>query len=611
MKNQLRLMPRLLHRLLIMCVLLILIINSLPSMFAKQSQITIASIAPIEAQLLSSTLAKSMQRADELGLVVSVDNQSRETHLLFSNQASEPTVILSQLRSELEGCANITLDSVSSVPTWLGSITSQPIKLGLDLSGGALFVLEVDTQTAIAKRLEDIALALQTELRSEKLRGVRVNSSSYEFISLSSYSGFDDKFNTVMDSFVRNYPGLMSRALDSNNMQLAFDEFQFKQLEYQYVEQAITTMRGRIEQLGITEGVVQLQGKNRIRIEIPGIKDLEQAERLIGATASLTFYQFAQYVPQQARYSIEDSEFGRLTLAALPIFTGSNITDAQSGRDEYGQPLVNLVLDNEGGQKMSDFSKHNVGRPMATVFSEYQLSKGGIQRKTERVINVATIQTHLGNRFSLTNLNSPQEAHELALLLRAGSLDSPVNIVEKRIISASLGERNVSNGFYALGFGLAMTMILMFVIYGRLGVIANLALATNIGCLLGLMAMTPSAVLTLPGIAGLVLTVGMAVDTNVLIFERIRQEHKRGVPSYSAVYRGFQRAWGTILDANLTTLICALVMLSIGYGPVKGFAITLAIGLVSSVFAGVAVSQLLFAIMSPHRLLPIRQEVKQ
>lgn len=599
-------MPSVGQRFIILSALMLLVSNSLPSFWGHQDQIVVSGLSASLAREKSPTTNELLQQADDLNLIISEQVIAKgHTNLTvrFTDTDIDAQAFHSAIQSELEESAEVKLNNVSSAPQWFNHLSAQPIKLGLDLSGGALFVLEVDTQVAMNERLGHVAKALKAVVRQSKLSGTRVDNRNSSQVTVSYSESRHAQLHPTLKDFVAQYDGLYVNKVRNGHSTLQYTIEKQKELTNQYVEQALVTMRSRIEQLGITEGVVQRQGQARIRIEIPGIKDLQQAERLIGATAGLAFHQFAEFSKESASIRIVGQHYGSLKLAAKPIFTGNNISDAQMGRDESGIPLVNLVLDSKGGEKMSSFSKENVGNPMVTLFSEYQADEHGNMHKAERIINVATIQTQLGNRFSITQMNSISEARELAMLLRAGSLDAPVRIVQKRIINASLGEQNVKNGMLALALGLVLTMIFMVVFYRRLGLIANLALLFNLACLTGLMALIPNAVLTLPGIAGLVLTVGMAVDTNVLIFERIRQEQRKGAPARIAMILGYKHAWTTILDANLTTLICALVMLSIGYGPVKGFAITLSLGILTSVFTGVALSRTLSAYLPATWLL--------
>ena len=600
MKNRISLMPSLWRKLAIFSVLIILVGNSLPSFFGQQEQILVTGLTTPDIKRLSPSAASLIDNAKD---ILVTETPAGQVAIQFTNDEHDTQQLHTAMKAQLEGHGEVILNQVSAAPLWLSAYTADPIKLGLDLNGGALFVLEVDTETALRERIQNMTQALQSRVREARILGTRVVADDTTGLSISFTASRAPAVNTIVQQFKSNYQGLTVAKQSVGNIQLRFTPAREQALVTQYVNQALTTMRSRIEQLGITEAVIQTQGKARIRIEIPGIKDLEKAERLIGATASLAFYQLAKHATDQPRFHLNSEKYGRFNLAARPIFTGSNISDAQMGRDEQGLPLVNLVLDNTGGAKMSSFTKDNIGNPIVTLFSEYVLDENGEMRKSESVINVARVQSQLGSRFSITNMASAEEAQELAMLLRAGSLEAPVSIVQKRIINASLGEQNVKNGMLALALGLAMTMGFMMLFYRRLGVVANIALVLNLCCLTGLMALTPNAVLTLPGIAGLVLTVGMAVDTNVLIFERIRLERDKGVPPATAMVLGYKNAWTTILDANVTTLICALVMLSIGYGPVKGFAIALSLGLVTSVFTGVAVSKTLSAYLGADWLL--------
>ncbi len=356
------------------------------------------------------------------------------------------------------------------------------------------------------------------------------------------------------------------------------------------VQQNLQTMRSRIEELGITEALVQRQGENRIRIELPGVQDPAAAKNVIGATASLAFYA----VKEQGTGStmvIPDQNGQPVRVGRKPVLTGDHIVDARASLGEMGMAEVNIVLDSSGGKIMSEFSRHNVGKPMATSYNEYSRDSAGNTEQSNQIISVATIQSQLGSRFRITGSGSLQESQELALLLRAGSLTAPVTIVEERTIGPTLGAENIQNGFAALGLGLGLTLLFMAVWYRRLGWVANIALIGNMVMLFGLLALIPGAVLTLPGIAGLVLTVGMAVDTNVLIFERIKDKQKEGRTLAQAIDRGFSSAFGTIFDANFTTMITAVVLYTIGNGPIQGFALTLGLGLLTSMFTGIFASR--------------------
>jgi preprotein translocase subunit SecD len=401
------------------------------------------------------------------------------------------------------------------------------------------------------------------------------------------------RYSDLLKNMKESYPELNQEKQGDNKIMLTYSSQEQVKFRQETMKQTLKTMRGRIEELGITEAVTLKQGKNRIRIELPGVHDPYEAKRIIGATASLDFYQMADNSKAAGILNMRDDAGRKLRMNSQVVFSGSHIKNARAGQDEMGRPLVNLTLDSVGGKKMSLFSKHNIGQPMVTVFSEFYRNAKDETVKKSKVINVATIQQHLASQFSITNMSSPQAAQELALLLRAGSLTAPVTIVKQRSIEATLGVDNIDNGIKALSIGITFTLLFMAFWYRTLGMIANLALALNLISLLGLMSLLPGAVLTLPGIAGLVLTVGMAVDTNVLIFERIKEELKRGRKVMSAIESGYKNAFSTILDDNITTMITGIILYSVGYGPIKGFAIILCLGILTSMFTGVFVSKAL------------------
>ena len=349
-------------------------------------------------------------------------------------------------------------------------------------------------------------------------------------------------------------------------------------------------MRGRIAELGITEASVQRQGENRIRIELPGVQDPAAAKDVIGATASLAFHSMPTTQTRQT-LSLLDRDGHPVNVHRRAILAGEHIIDARAGISDMGTAEVNISLDSAGGRKMSQFSRANIGQPMATLYNEYSRDAKGESQQVSEVISVATIQSQLGSRFRITGVGSMQDAQELALLLRAGSLTAPVTIIEERTIGPSLGAENVQNGFAALALGLALTLSFIALWYRRMGWVANFALLANMVCLFGLIALVPGAVLTLPGIAGMVLTVGMAVDTNVLIFERIKDKMREGRTFAQSIDKGFHSAFSSIFDANLTTMIVAIALYTIGNGPIQGFAITLGLGLLTSLFTGVFLSR--------------------
>ena len=372
-----------------------------------------------------------------------------------------------------------------------------------------------------------------------------------------------------------------------NRLTLSRLEAESVALRNMTVQQNLQIMRSRIEELGITEASVQRQGDQRIRIELPGVQDPAQAKNVIGATASLAFYE----VVNNGGKTLPDQNGNLIHVNQSPVLTGEHIVDARANFGEMGMPEVNISLDSQGGKMMADFSGRHIGKPMATAYSEYSRNEKGEVVQTNKIISVATIQSALGSKFRITGAGSMQDAQSLALLLRAGSLTAPVTIVEERTIGPTLGAENITNGFSALALGLGLTLLFMAVWYRRLGWVANVALLANMVMLFGLLALIPGAVLTLPGIAGLVLTVGMAVDTNVLIFERIRDKLKDGNSVAMSINNGFSSATSTILDANFTTMITAIVLYTIGNGPIQGFALTLGLGLLTSMFTGIFASR--------------------
>ncbi|WP_420794536.1 protein translocase subunit SecD [Thalassomonas haliotis] len=578
------------QNLVIMTTLILLLVSALPNFYSKQINIQLTprseASKPITPQSLKALLFKQEQQLAE----ISADKT--HTSLVLSDETVRAQVE-KVLQDNLAGQYVISSTLASNAPVWLQAMGGEPIKLGLDLSGGVLFVLDVDIEQALTERLTQISLSLKSMVMENKLRGVKVSGSGQSGIALTLAASSTGSLKPLLAEISRIYPELTPEKVTAHRLSLAYSEPERVKFRQQIMKQTIKTMRGRIEELGITEAVTQQQGKNRIRIELPGVHDPEQAKRIIGATASLEFYQLAANSRAMGVKHIRDENGRSLALNSQAVFTGANIKNASPGRDQMGAPLVNLTLDSAGGKKMSKFSKENIGKPMVTVFSEFYRNKNNEAVKKSKVINVANIQSHLGAQFSITHMPSLKEAQELALLLRAGSLTAPVTIVKQQTIEATLGADNINNGIKALTLGIALTLVFMMLWYRGLGLIANIALGLNLMSLLGLMSLLPGAVLTLPGIAGLVLTVGMAVDTNVLIFERIKEELKRGRKVLTAIEVGYKHAFATILDANITTLITGLILYAIGYGPVKGFAVILCLGILTSMFTGVFVSKAL------------------
>lgn len=487
------------------------------------------------------------------------------------------------LKGHLDSSNTVALAMEPAAPAWLIKAGFSPITLGLDLRGGVQFLLDVDMEPVYQAHrqmaMDEITQAVGTaraRIQGETIQVTLPRNQDMQKIRTLLRTQF-----TTWDSRVRD-----------NMVTLSLPDSEKSTLRNLTLVQNIQILRSRIGELGITEAVVQRQGDSRIRIELPGVQDPAAAKDVIGATSSLAFHAMSSGNQRQT-LTVPDQDGRPVHLNQRAILDGEHIIDARAGIGDMGTPEVNISLDTNGGRKMSDFTRGNIGQPMATLYSEYSQDEKGQTQQTSEVISVATIQSPLGNRFRITGVGSMQDAQELALLLRAGSLTAPISIVEERTIGPTLGAENVKNGFAALALGLGLTLTFISIWYRKLGLVANLALLANMVCLFGLIALLPGAVLTLPGIAGMVLTVGMAVDTNVLIFERIRDMMKEGRSFSQSIDRGFQSAFSSIFDANLTTMIVAIALYTLGNGPIQGFAVTLGLGLLTSMFTGIFLSRAL------------------
>ncbi|WP_421251467.1 protein translocase subunit SecD [Aeromonas sp. 600584] len=498
------------------------------------------------------------------------------------------------------------LNLAPSTPAWLEAIGAAPLKLGLDLRGGVHFLMEVDMAEALTKQQEQMVQDFRAELRTQKIRysGVRRVGDQVQVI-------FRDEADQerAVSHLRRQNPDLtftIEQKGDEFILLAGLSEAKIKEVKKYALEQNITIIRNRVNELGVAEPLVQQQGAERIVVELPGIQDTARAKEILGATATLEFHMVDEAADIQAAAEgrvppsskVYTDRNGRpVVLHKRVILTGDHIVGAQSGFDEYSRPQVNIKLDGQGGNKMANFTKDNVGKGMATVFIEYkpvgQPGPDGKRkfRKQEEVINVATIQSRLGSQFRITGIDNANEAHNLALLLRAGALIAPIQIVEERTIGPSLGQQNIDSGMEAIGWAMLVIVLFMGIYYRAFGWVANLALCMNLVLIVGIMSMIPGATMTLPGIAGIVLTLGMAVDANVLIYERIREEIRNGRGVQQAIHLGFDRAFSTIADSNVTSLITCVILFGIGTGAIKGFALTLGIGLTASMFTAITVSR--------------------
>jgi len=491
-----------------------------------------------------------------------------------------------------------------ATPAWLKSLGGSPMKLGLDLSGGVHFTMEVDMTAALNKSLETMVQDFRSDLRGEKIRykTIRRVSGQDKVQVVMRTAELKEQAERFLKDRYRSYLFSDDRSNDLGFV-VSLSDAKIKEIRTYAIKQNETIIRNRVNQIGVAEPNVQRQGAERIIVQLPGIQDTARAKEILGATAILEF----RLVDENS--DVRDAAAGRVPpgseiimhkkgypvlLKKRIILGGSHITGAQSGADEFQRPQVNIQLDSKGGNKMSAFTKTAQGKRMATVFIEYKPSgkkdKNGKALppiKVEEVINVATIQARLGRSFRITGIDSPAEAQTLSLLLRAGALVAPIQIVEERTVGPSLGKENIESGMKAVVLGFLMVLIFMAIYYKAFGLVANLALGVNLVLIFAVMSLIPDAALTLPGIAGIVLTVGMAVDANVLIFERIREELADGRSPQQAIHEGYNSAFSTIMDANITTLIAAVILFAVGTGPIAGFAVTLAIGILTSMFTAI------------------------
>ena len=499
----------------------------------------------------------------------------------------------------------VALNLAPTTPQWLSNFGAQPMKLGLDLSGGVHFKLEVDVEAALLRKLEFYTSATKKLLREKRIRGfVSLEDEQTVYLRFKTQAQREDAYAALRDEF----PELVVQRGDNSRA----GEFTFtavmslaqrEEISTYAVQQNLTTLRNRVNELGVSEPLVQKQGRNRIVVELPGIQDTAEAKRILGKTANLEFKLVATSdaplsTRQQFSYRSADRAAASEWLEREVVITGERVSNAQASFDQNGRPNVNISLDNEGGTLMHRATRNNIKRRMGVLFIErkhrtrYETGADGaeviikIPYDEKKIITAPVIQSALGAQFQITGLDSPQESSELALLLRAGALAAPIDFVEERTIGPSLGAENIAKGVKSVQIGVLLVVLFMLFYYRVFGVAAVTALACNLMLLIACMSIL-GATLTLPGIAGIVLTVGMAVDANVLIFARIREEIRHGLSPQMAIHAGFQRAVVTILDANITTLLVALILYAVGTGPIKGFAVTLSIGIITSMFTAI------------------------
>ncbi|MDP2543170.1 protein translocase subunit SecD [Photobacterium damselae subsp. piscicida] len=564
----------------------IMLLSAIPTWFGEDAAVQISA----KGGPVPTPFAIKKELDDNHIAIKKIEQKPAHTIVILDeeDQQTKAKEVLAKLIKGENAEERLTLALEPAAPMWLQDMGFEPIKLGLDLRGGVQFLLDVDVNQVFKVQGQSLADDLRADFRKEGIRAARVEIMAADKLLVRLPSS--DANSKIRHFVEQQYPQWQPTNGNGDNLILTLKEKEQTELRNLTVQQNLQTMRSRIEELGITEAVVQRQGENRIRIELPGVQDSAAAKKVIGATASLAFYAVKQEGTGSTMV-LDDKQGRPVRVGRKPVLSGDHIIDARAGFGEMSTPEVNITLDSAGGHIMSEFSRHNIGKPMATSYSEYSRNDKGETVQTNTIISVATIQSQLGSRFRITGAGSLEDAQQLALLLRAGSLTAPVTIVEERTIGPTLGAENIKNGFAALALGMGVTLLFMAVWYRRLGWVANIALICNMIMLFGLLALIPGAVLTLPGIAGLVLTVGMAVDTNVLIFERIKDKLKEGRSFAQAIDCGFSSAFSTIFDANFTTMITAVVLYAIGNGPIQGFALTLGLGLLTSMFTGIFASR--------------------
>lgn len=589
--------------LLILAVVVLAFIYAAPNLYPPDSAIQVTP-SRAGAEMSERTLEDVRKALDAADIEYFGEEVTGSTALfrLASTDAQLPAKAAIQRR--LGDDYIVALNLAPTTPQWLVDLGAGPMTLGLDLSGGVHFLMEVDMAEYVKGRMTNYREDLRNSLREEDIK-YRIIVADDTKLRLSFRK---EELRTEARAFVnRSYPGeflIQEEEVDGNfDLLLSVTEQQVKEFEDYAVKQNLMTLRNRVNELGVAEPLVQRQGRNRIVVELPGVQDTAEAKKILGKAANLEFRLEAE--SGASRFATEEytfrSEGGRTArLEKKVITTGDSVTNASSSFDENSFPQVNISLDSKGGAMMTQVTKRAVQRRMAVLFVErkpkttYEMIDGVEQPKTiqvveKSIISLATIQSVLGNSFRITGLGAA-EAPELALLLRAGALAAPMDFVEERTVGPSLGAENIEKGALSVGAGLLLVLVAMIVFYRVFGLVANIALAINLTLLVALMSLI-GATLTLPGIAGIVLTVGMAVDANVLIFSRIREELRNGRSPQQAIHEGYDRAFLTIFDANITTLIVAVILFAVGTGPVKGFAVTLSFGILTSMFTAVMVTR--------------------
>jgi preprotein translocase subunit SecD len=581
---------------LVLSIFLVSLIYSLPNLYGEDPSVQVSS-----AQALVQEQANKIEATIKTAGVNLKAFEFKDGRILarFTN-TDDQLKVADLLRDQMGNDATVALNLAPTTPAWLQKIGADAMYLGLDLRGGVHFLLEVDMDAAVSQAEERYTEDLRLALRDAKIRYLSVTKDN-AFIKIKLKSA-DDK-PALFDVLSKGFKGLkVTEPDEQDQLWVQMSEVDVREVKKFAVAQNMTTLRNRVNELGVAEPVIQQQGDNRIVVQLPGVQDTTRAKEILGTTATLEYRlvdvehdvqkAVEGHVPVGSKLYYEKNK-SPVLLDKRVIVTGDQIVDASSGMDQDGRPAVFISLNGVGAAKMGKLTQANLGKPMAVVFIENKIDTKVVdgqkvrrKEKIEKVISVATIQGVFSKRFQTTGLDSPQDARNLSLLLRAGALAAPVDIVEERTVGPSLGQDNINKGVLSFVVGFVLVVLLMAGYYKLFGLIADFALAFNVVIVVAILSML-QATLTLPGIAGIILTVGMSVDANVLIFERIREELKNGNSPQSAIYMGYDRAFATILDSHVTNLVVAVVLFAFGTGSVKGFAVTLIIGILSSMFTAI------------------------
>ncbi|WP_273404214.1 protein translocase subunit SecD [Actinobacillus porcinus] len=591
--------------LMVILVIAIGALYALPNIYGEDPAVQISGTRGQEANTQTLAEVQSLLTANQIEpKSIVLENGSI---LARFNDTTAQLLAKDKIAERLGNQYSTALNLAPATPAWLSSIGGNPMKWGLDLRGGVRFLMEVDMNTALSKGQEQLQDSVKTSLRKEKIRYTSIKSGN-DFSTIVTLENPEQRYQ-AQQLLRRQHPNVEITETADNAFSMRLSDAGLLEARNNAIEQNLIILRKRVEELGVAEAVIQRQGAERIVVELPGIQDTARAKEILGATATLEFRLVnvnTTYDAMRRNMVPTDTEVkydkagNPVALFRKAILGGEHIVNASSGIEQNtGSPQVSVVLDSQGGDLMSQATKINIQKPMAVLYVEYKdngkKDENGkaVLEKHEEVISVATIRGRFGSNFQITGVGSMAEAQNLSMLLRSGALIAPIQIVEERTVGPSLGAQNVEQGLKAGLWGLAIVILFCVVYYKLFGIVASLALAANMILVVGLMSLLPGVTLTMPGIAGIILSVGMSVDANVLIFERIKEEIRNGRPIQQAINEGYAGAWTSIFDANLTTILTSIVLYAVGTGPVKGFAVTLALGVAISMFTAITGTRML------------------